>query len=220
MPRSGTTLIEQIISNNDFTYAGGEITILPKLLDEVVRKRINGNSSSEIDNFGLLENLRNLYYGYLDTKTDKEYIIDKMPYNFIYAGIIKLAFPEAKFIHVKRNINDNCLSIYKNYFSNNSQPFAYKFENIQKYYQLYKLQTEFWKKEFSEKIYQIEYENLIQNTKSEIMNLIEFCKFIWNENYIEFYKNKRSIYTASSSQVRSRIYNSSINSWKNYSEFF
>ena len=220
MPRSGSTLVEQILSFNKDLYTGGELDILPKKIDGFLNQSVGKDLYLNIDSFEFLNNLRNIYIGYLGKITDKEIIVDKMPYNFKYLGIINLLFPEARFIHTQRNFNDNCFSIYKNYFSDNSHGYSYKLSDTYNYYKLYKKQMEFWKNLIHSKIYDLEYEKLINDSKLEIKNLIKFCDFNWNDNYLLFYKNKRQVYTASSGQVRQELYSTSINSWINFAKFF
>ena len=220
MPRSGSTLVEQILSFNKHLYAGGELDVIPKKIDNFLNLSVGKEIYLNIDSFEFLNNLRNIYLGHLEKITDKEIIVDKMPYNFKYLGIINLLFPEAKFIHVQRNYNDNCFSLYKNYFSDNSHGYSYKLSDTYNYYKLYKKQMEFWNNLIPSKLYNLQYEKLINNSKLEIKNLIKFCDFNWKDNYLLFYKNKRQIYTASSGQVRQKLYTTSINSWINFSKFF
>ena len=220
MPRSGSTLVEQILSFNKNLYTCGELDFIPKKIDDFLNLSIGKDLHLNIDSFEFLNNLRNNYLGYLDKITKKEIIVDKMPYNFKYLGIINLLFPEAKFIHVQRNYNDNCFSIYKNYFSDNSHGYSYKLSDTYNYFKLYKKQMEFWKNIIDSEIYDLHYEKLINDSKLEIKNLIKFCDFNWNDNYLLFYKNKRQVYTASSGQVRQKLYSTSINSWINFAKFF
>lgn len=220
MPRSGTTLIEQILSNNEFTYAGGEIDLIPKTIDQFIKKQNELSDGIDLDAFEICNNLRELYLKYFDVKTNKKILIDKMPYNFLYTGILNLVFPEAIFIDVVRNPNDNCFSIYKNYFSDNSHAYSYDLLNIRHYYSLYLKQIRLWRRALPEKIYTIKYERLINHPEQEIKHLIRFCNFTWSDSYLDFYKNKRHVFTTSANQVRQKLYTSSIGSWKNYSRFF
>ena len=142
-----------------------------------------------------------------------------MPINFLYLGFIKLILPKSKIIHCKRNSKDNCLSIFKNYFRGKKLTFAYNIEEIVDYYNLYKNLMDYWKMIFPDFIYEIKYENLIINTKYEIKKLLTNCNLEWEDDCLNFYKNKRPIKTASDFQARNKIYASSVNSWKNYEEY-
>ena len=217
MPRSGTTLIEQIITRNENVFGGGEINIMPQKIDSLINKNLF--NYKQVDQFEILNNLRELYLSYLRDKTDKNILTDKMPYNFLYIGILKLMFPESRFIHVSRNPMDNCLSMYKNYFSDNNHSYSYDLKNIIKFYRLYQEYMNYWKQFFPNQIYDLNYENLVSKPSIEINKLISFCNFEWNDCYLEPHKNKREIYTNSASQIRNKINKNSINSWKNYSKF-
>ena len=144
---------------------------------------------------------------------------DKLPINFLNVGFIKLILPKSKIIHCYRNAEDNCLSIYKNQFGGGKISFAYDIDEIVSYYNLYLDLIKYWKKTLPNFIYDIKYENLISNTKKEIKNLLINCELSWSNNCLKFYKNDRPIKTASDTQVRNKIYNTSIQSWKNYEKF-
>jgi len=222
MPRSGTTLVEQILSSHTKVYGADEIMYLPQLIDKY---------------FGL-DKLNSYLRGVLDfkntdlTKLAKEYIsltksvsknseriTDKLPANFLYIGLIKLILPNSKIIHCLRNPKDNIFSIYKNYFSGNKIKYAYDISETVEYYNLYTDLMNFWNKLIPNFILNLKYEDLINDTKKEIKNLLNFCELSWENNCLEFYKNKRPIKTASDTQVRNKIYNSSVNKWKKYERF-
>ena len=213
MPRSGTTLIEQIISSHPKVFAGDELNLIPHLLDKhfAKLKKITSINSKIIQNFAL---------DYLnETKKmslNSEFVTDKLPINFKWVGLIKIIFPNAKIIHCKRNAKDNCLSIYKNFFTNKQMSFSYDLNDIIKFYNLYENLIRHWKNEIPDFIYDIKYEDLIKNSNKEIKNIVKWCDLTWNENCLEFYNNKRLIKTASDTQARSKLYSSSINNFKNY----
>ena len=124
----------------------------------------------------------------------------------------------SKIIHCRRDPMDVCWSNYKNYFSSNKLNFTYKFENLAKYYSFYIDLMDFWSKQFKDKIYNLDYEKIVNNSEDEIKKMINYCDIEWDESCLTFYKNKKSVSTASLAQVRSPIYKSSIKKWENYSE--
>ena len=149
--------------------------------------------------------------------SSKNIITDKAPLNFKWIGFLLIAFPNCKIIHLNRNPMDVCWSMYKNLFPSDRLNFCYDLKNLGNYYLIYKNLMSFWNIVFKDKIYNIEYENLIKNQKQEIKNLLHYCNLDWDENCMTFYKNKKFVSTASLAQVRSPIYKSSVEKWKNYS---
>ena len=221
MPRSGTTLVEQILSNHKKVYGGDELNFIPKLIhnNSIFNKKFDLNKITELDK---------KKYHYIGSeyinKTKKisnnsKIITDKLPVNFKWIGFIKLILPNAKIIHCKRNSKDTCLSIYKNYFTNPQLNFSYKLNEIVEYYKQYLDLMNHWKNTLHEFIYDIEYENLLNDSKKEIKSLLKHCELDWDKNCLEFYNNKRPIKTASDAQARSKFYKTSLNSWKNYEIF-
>ena len=174
------------------------------------------------DNKVNLENLRDISlklgenYDYLNSNKIK---IDKAPSNFFWIGFISILFPNSKIIHIKRNIKDNCLSIYKNLFGGNRTDWTYDIENIQKYVKIYKEMMEFWNNKFGSKIYEINYEDLVQNQETEIKNLLSFCDLNFESECLEHHKSKNPIKTVSINQSRKPIYKDSIKSNLKFKKF-
>ena len=151
----------------------------------------------------------------IDNPSKAHRFTDKQMLNFINLGFIKMIFPNAKIIHVKRNPMDNCFSIYSLRF-NGHQPFAYNQVELGKYYKMYEKMMSHWRNTFPDYIYEVSYENLVENLQNEVKGILEFCNLNFEDSCINFYKNKRSVITSSSLQVREKIYSSAINRWKNY----
>ena len=147
-----------------------------------------------------------------------KYFTNKMPGNFINIGLIKLSLPNAKFIHCERNPLDTCFSCYKTFFSQGNL-FSYSLEELGSFYKLYEKQMDYYKKKFAQEILNIKYEEVVSDVKKETKKILGFLDLNFEENCLEFYKNKRSIHTASVVQARKPIYKNSINSWKNYKNF-
>ena len=220
LPRSGTSLVEQIISSHTDVYGGGEL----KFLEELILKNFyksNDFSQSAMDppNKGLINKIRSEYFKKLDNfKTNKNIITDKAPLNFRWIGFIKILFPNAKVIHCKRNPKDNALSLYKNIFDEKLN-WTYSQSDIFKFYSEYIDLMDLWNRKIESFIYNVQYENLISSPNKEIKNLINFCQLDWQESCIEFYKNKRPIKTVSIVQARNPLFKSSISSFENYKNF-
>jgi hypothetical protein len=221
MPRSGTTLIEQIISSHPDVVSGGELFYLQKYIKKYFPdKEPNLFKSSvleKLEDFGprIAEN-----YNEEILKISKNKLVtDKLPFNFIFIGLIKSIFKDVKIIHCKRSPMETCFSIYKNYFPFDELGFAYDQNELGEYYNLYSDLMLHWKNLYKNEIYEIEYENLINNNETEIKNLIDYCDLEWNEKCLNFYQNKNVVKTLSTNQVRQPIYNTSLNSWKKYEKY-
>ncbi len=221
MPRSGTSLIEQILSSNKNVYGAGELPFIGNLAENLFfnnKIKLNFNSLKEIDEEKFVK-LSNEYFQKLSSfEVKKNIFIDKAPFNFKWIGLIKKIIPNSKIIHCKRDAMDICWSNYKNFFSSIKMNYANDFKNIAYFYNLYLDIMDYWKVKFKNEIYDIYYENLIKNPEKEIKNLVSFCELDWNENYLKFYENKKTVSTASLAQVRSPLYKSSIKKWEKFGE--
>ena len=218
MPRSGTTLVEQIIANHKNVYGAGELRDLTQIIKEnfLVNDKIKFPEKFNIKDHNFFSNMGTKYLENLDRyNTNKNYITDKAPLNFKWIGLIKLILPKSKIIHCTRDPKDTCLSLFKNFFEGELN-FSYNLEEAGKYYKLYQNLMEFWKQLLPDFIYDISYEKLVENQEFESRKLLDFCNFDWDKNCLTFYRNKRGIVTASFAQARKPIYKNSVNSWQNY----
>tara|TARA_B100000029_G_scaffold515204_1_gene621092 strand:+ start:121 stop:1683 length:1563 start_codon:yes stop_codon:yes gene_type:complete len=219
MPRSGTTLVEQILSSHPDVFGADEQEFIPELIKKHFQ---NKDISLYLDNVVdfQMEQLTTIgkdYISMMDEISKKHpRTTDKLPTNFLSIGLIKLILPNSKIVNCKRNPKDNCLSIYKNHFTSGRVPFAYDIDETVNFYNLYIDLMNYWNQQLPGFIYNIEYENLVQDTRKQISDLLKFTGLKWNDNCIDFYKNKRPIRTASDVQARSKIYDKSIDSWKMY----
>jgi len=218
MPRSGTSLVEQIISNHHKVYGGGEL----KLLTNIITSIIEHNSFKESEIFSE----KNIFYirrKYLESlanlNVSENIITDKWPLNFRNIGFIFSAFPEAKIVHLKRDAEAICWSIYKHYFSDTGNGWAYNLNDLAQFYNLYEDLMKFWHELYPNKIYDISYEDLTTNQEEETRKLLEYCDLEWDEDCLNFYTNKRAVQTASSLQVREKMYQGSSEAWKNYIDY-
>tara|TARA_B100001996_G_scaffold364079_1_gene332804 strand:- start:567 stop:1265 length:699 start_codon:yes stop_codon:yes gene_type:complete len=223
MPRSGTTLVEQIISSHNKVYGAGELNYLSKS----IRKNLyDKNKINEKKIFGINENSNNYvaedYFNYLNSLSFNEKIItDKAPLNFRWIGFIKIFLPESKIIHCSRNNRDNCLSLYKNSFDSDKLNWCYDQKELSKYYNLYFDLMNFWREKIPNFIYEAKYEEIISNQENETKKLLKFCDLNWDQNCLNFHKNRKTpIKTASIVQARKPIYSSSVKSNINYEKYF
>ena len=218
MPRSGTTLVEQIIANHKNVYGAGELRDLTQIIKEnfLVNDKIKFPKKFNIKDHNFFSNMGTKYLENLDRyNTNKNYITDKAPLNFKWIGLIKLILPKSKIIHCTRDPKDTCLSLFKNLFEGELN-FSYNLEEAAKYYKLYQNLIEFWKQLLPDFIYDISYEKLVENQEFESRKLLDFCNLDWDKNCLTFYRNKRGIVTASFAQARKPIYKNSVKSWQNY----
>ena len=209
MPRSGTTLIEQILSSHPKVFGGDEVEFIPNLISQ--------NSNLNKINY---KEVGKKYCDMMNKISNKfERTTDKLPINFLSIGFIKLILPKAKIIHCSRAAEDNCFSIFKNHFTSGKIKFAYNMDEIVQYYNLYWDLMKFWNNLLPKFIYNLKYENLINTNKKETEKLLKFCELDWNENCLKFYNNHRPIKTTSNTQVRKKIYTTSIKFWENYKNY-
>jgi tetratricopeptide (TPR) repeat protein len=217
MPRSGTTLIEQILASHPDIHGAGELT----LLDEIVKKLPNlmHNQQSGED---LLAVLRKLGQEYLDQvrtlAPQQRFIVDKMPDNFRYLGLIHLMLPQAKIIHAVRDPMDTCFSCYTQDFSG-GHDYSYDPEMLGRRYQRYRTLMTYWSNILpSERILDLHYEKNIAGPEREARRLLEHIGLPWNPVCLRFYQTERTVHTASVAQVRLPIYTSSVARWKHFEQ--
>jgi len=218
MPRSGTTLVEQIISSHKKIYGADEMSTLSDLISKILKK-VSNNNSYELNKKSVLS-IRHKYLAELsDLNVPENIISDKWPLNFQYVGFILEAFPEAKIIHLKRDSRATCWSIYKHFFSDIGNGWAYNFKDLAGFYNLYSEMMAFWHDLYPNKIYDISYEDLTTNQEDETRKLLEYCDLDWDENCLNFHENKRAVKTASALQVREKMYQGSSEAWKKYEAY-
>jgi tetratricopeptide (TPR) repeat protein len=216
MPRSGTSLVHQILDCHKNVHGVGELNNLNKIVMPLLKDFDASNNKGFSENEML--SIRNDYISSLPMKgSKKNIIVDKMPINFRYIGFILSAIPEAKIIHMSRDPMATCWSVYKYEFRGNAYSFDQK--DIASYYLLYRDLMDFWNKLFPEKIYDLCYEDLTINQEKETRNLLKYCDLKWDENCLDFHNNKSAVKTTSSMQVRKKMYQGSSETWKKYEAY-
>ncbi len=221
LPRSGTTLLEQILSAHHEVFGAGELDFLRKIIKQYFVQD-NKLLTQKINEYQLLKNsiINDKYFSYLENLNNNSLVtVDKAPQNFIWIGFIKLFFKNAKIIHIKRNLKDTFLSNFKNNFVSKDMDWTYDPSDIIKYFSFYNDYMKFWKKVCDDFLYDVEYENLVNNSEDQIRNILNFCELDWDENCLNHHKSKKTmIKTVSTFQARKPIYKTSIDLNKFYSK--
>jgi len=222
LPRSGTTLAHQIIASHSKVYGAGELTLLSQLVQKNIENKdfLNIFKKKSEKNHEKITNIVKKYNEKLSFfNNEKKIILDKSPLNFRLIGFIKILFPNAKIIHCTRNLKDTALSIYKNIFDGFSLPWSYDQKDIVKFISLYLDLMKFWETKIPDFIYELNYENLVNDQENQSKKLFKFCKISWEKDALNFYKKKVPIKTASITQARGPIYKSSVNSNEKYYKY-
>ena len=218
MLRSGTSVVEQIISSHHEVYGAGELKNLTQIIIPILREHLT-NDKTKLSKETFLS-IRKQYFESLSSfNTSENVITDKWPLNFRSIGFILSAIPEAKIIHLKRDARATCWSIYKHYFSDTGNGWAYNFDDLAEFYKLYSEIMRYWHEMFPGKVYDISYQDLTTNQEDETRKLLEYCELEWDQNCLDFHKNKRAVDTASVLQVRQKMYQGSSEAWKEHEEY-
>ena len=219
MPRSGTSLAEQVLASHPDVYGAGELEDIYNLVQKIDSELKPANSYPQC-----LDSIDTRYETALaeqHIKTlqqmapDAKYVVDKMPHNFLTLGVINLLFPEATVIQCKRSSVDTCLSIYFQHF-NKHHAYSSSLVMLGRYYNLYADMMKHWKKTLDINIIELEYEKMIAEPETEMRQLLEKCGIEWDPACLKFHENKRTVMTPSYDQVRRPIYTSSVAKWKKY----
>lgn len=219
MPRSGTSLLEQILASHPGVYGAGELPDIIQLAATLHTAIGSGDrypyclpqmNQQQLDQFA------RLYLDRLQSMApDAVRVTDKMPGNFMHLGMIEMLFPDARVIHCQRDPVDTCLSCYFQDFSR-SHPYSYDLANLATFYKGYESVMDNWRRVLKLPILEIRYEDLVADQESVSRRMVEFCGLDWDDNCLNFHKTIRFISTASYDQVRRPIYNKSVGRWKNY----
>jgi tetratricopeptide (TPR) repeat protein len=238
MPRSGTSLVEQIIASHPSAYGCGELTHIQKAFDELVSNAgptpdlcsiVDGLKTASLDRIArriLKEMEKQAKLSLQSDPASKSKhsnqskflkITDKMPLNFQHLGFIEQLFPNAKIIHCTRHVLDNFVSCYLLDFAGiNNHSYTYDPTNFAHFYGLYQQYMEHWKTTTSLNILDISYEDLVVDQRAKTEELLAFLDLEWDDQCLRFFETKRSVNTASVEQVRQKIYTSSSSRWKNF----
>ena len=213
MPRSGTTLVEQIVSSHSEVTGAGELNYVVRFGGHIARGAIKPNAKMILD-------FRQRYIEALKKRSDGRSIVtDKMPQNFLYVGLIFSAFPDAKVIHVNRDPAATCWSNYKHYFIDKALGYCYDLDDTVTYFGLYTDLMQFWLGHYGDRIYNLNYDNLTINQDDETRKLIEYLELEWENDCLSPQHNKRSVRTVSQQQVRQKVYQGSSQQWRKFEPY-
>ncbi len=217
MPRSGTTLVEQIIASHSRVTAAGEVGEFAREGYRLIARpkgafrRIEEVAPEEITALG---RHYSDYMGRLFPEAER--ITDKSIQTYLLMGLVKLALPRAHVVVVRRDPRDNLLSIYKNVFHEGTHRYAYNLSDLGRYYRLFEEMIDFWREKLPGYFHEISYDDLTANPEEESRKLLAACDLEWEDQCLEFHKNRNRVDTLSLYQVRQPIYRSSVKAWERY----
>ncbi len=224
MPRSGTTLVEQILCSHEAVFGAGELEDIRRLAQAVPGPAGQPNGFpqmvADLESATLAQMVDEYVASASRLASGEPRLTDKMPSNFLYLGLIALLFPGAHVIHCRRHPLDTCLSCYFQKF--NHLPFSFNLENLGHYYQEYQRLMAHWQacgSELPVRLFEVDYEHLVGNLESTSRALVEHCGLAWDERILEFHTTLRPVRTASLWQVRQPIYSSSVGRWRHYEQY-
>jgi len=214
LPRSGTTLVDRILSSHSQVDSRGEsndvAAILMRLAGPVSNKASLIQRTTELNP----TEMGRAFCARLPRSAAAR-VIDKTPLNFLYLGLLAAALPRATFIHVRRHPLDVCYAMYKTLFRM-AYPFSYDLSDLASYYSAYAGLMQHWRDALGERLIEVDYETLVAEQERTTRRLLDTCALPWEEACLEFHRNASPTLTASASQVREPLYNSSVGSWRRY----
>lgn len=225
LPRTGTTLVDRIISSHPEVTSCGELNFIARLIKDATgtqSRLVMDDKTLQAAAEVKLEKLGRIYWDNAKPlRRNKSRMTDKMPLNFFYLGLIHRIFPKAKIVCLRRNAMDSCLSNYRQLFSTSYSYYNYtlSLDDTAQYYRRFDSLMNYWADNIPEENFmQIEYENIVFDQENQTRALLEFCDLSWNEACMRFHENEAPVSTASSVQVRQPLYSGSIGRWKRYGD--
>jgi tetratricopeptide (TPR) repeat protein len=220
MPRSGTTLTEQIIASHPEVHGAGELPDMMAIAQRSIAAANFPDNVRQLDQAKLAAWGAEYVAGLRRRAPDARCITDKMPANFQAIGLIHLMLPNAKIIHVNRNPVDTCLSCFTTLFKEGSLEYTYDLAELGRYYADYVRLMGHWRNVLPEGAFlDIQYEDIVADQEGQARRITEYCGLEWDEACLDFYKSQRVVRTASVTQVRQPIYKSSVERWRHYEKF-
>lgn len=234
MPRSGTSLIEQILDCHSMVAGGGELEYIYKAAMGLQARMQQagaeyGTSRPDIPRYpecisiirqDMLDGIAGEYLAVLDSiSVDARYVTDKMPGNFMHLGLIELLFPNARIIHCKRDSLDVCLSCYIHSFGHEVYEFTHGLKSLGQFYNGYTRMMEHWRDHLSLEVFDLQYESLVQDPENTLKPLLGFLGLDWEEQCLAFHSSERLVNTISYDQVKQPLYTTSIRRWKHYDKY-
>lgn len=222
MPRSGTTLVEQILHAHPQACGIGESPFLSRLiyrrvqLPDMPHVR-SPHTPATTDPLRDFREIGRIYGDFLEREAPgASRVVDKAMDLHLWIPLIAVSLPNARFVYCRRNALDSCLSAYTKIFTRDAQSYSYDLESLGRYYRLHTELMAHWKTLLPDRIYEVAYEQLVQDPDTESRKLVAFTGLPWDDRCLEFHKEEKLVRTASVSQVRNPIYKSSLGTWKKY----
>ena len=221
MPRSGTSLVEQILASHPQVHGGGELDVMFKVATAAMQK-LSRQGWGEFPQYfnrlylGVADELANIYLQPLIAlNPSAKRITDKMPLNFLHVGLIALLFPQSRVIHCRRDPMDTCLSCFMTDFAGGNE-FSYDLAALGHFHRQQDRLMAHWKSVLDLPILDVQYEQLVGDAEPQTRRLLGFAGLSWSDKCLRFHENDRFVNTASNEQVRRPLYKSSVQRWKNY----
>lgn len=211
LPRSGTSLMEQLLSEAKDVTGAGELPYLTRNQYASIDKGVSSERLSMI---------RENYSREVHMLAKDRFVVDKMPHNFLSIGAIKRAFPESKIIYMKRDLRAIAWSQFKSKFSSDGLAYTYNEDSIVEHFEFYMSVMDKWAELHPQDFLEVDYDKMVEDPESYLPHVFQYCGLEFNENYLDFHKKGKVTFTASVDQVRKGIYGGSSNSWKNYQPYF
>ena len=219
LPRSGSTLIEQILASHSMVDGTHELPDLPRVVRTINQWQVHSKGYPEA--LPLLDEVHFKELGEQYLESTRRYrkgaprFTDKMPNNFSMVGLLALILPNAKIVNARRHPLDSCMGSYKQLFYR-GQAFTYDLVELGEYYLEYQRMMDFWHDILPGRVLDVHYEDMVADQENQTRRLIEHCALPWENDCLRFYETDRAVNTASSEQVRQPIYSKSVNSWRRF----
>jgi hypothetical protein len=225
LPRTGTTLVDRILSSHSEVVSAGELNIFAELIKSAAGTPSNLVMDSETFMQANALDLPEIGRSYLEqTRAQAQgaaYMVDKMPLNFFYAALIHRALPNARIIALRRGAMDSCLSNFRQLFSTQFSFYNYTFDlsDTAEFYRGFDSLMTHWRENLpNDRFMEVHYEDIVFDQENQTRRLLEFCGLPWEEACLRFHENAAPVSTASSVQVRQPLYSGSIGRWKKYGD--
>ncbi len=221
LPRSGTTLVDRILGSHSQVESAGELNDFALALVDAVRRVSAGAPMSRQDRVALSAKVDFTALGDDYMRRARSVVrgetrfTDKMPLNYLYCGLIRRALPNARIVHLTRHPMASCYAMYKTLFKD-GYPFSYDLGEIARYYIAYRRLMDHWTAVLPGAIHELNYESLVADQAGETRKLLEFCGLEWQAACLDFHRNAAAATTASASQIRRPLYDSSVAQWRHY----
>ena len=218
LPRSGTTLVEQILSSHGSVHGAGELESFAGVNHAIAHRFRSEKPAPDCMSLIDQETVDEFSARYLEELRLRSRraarVVDKLPGNFVRIGLIKTLFPNAYVVHCSRNALDTCVSLYFHYFQ--ALTCSFNLRELGQYYLDYRHLMDHWEALFPDGIFELRYEELVRDPERASRELIDYLDLPWDERCLEFYKNTRAIMSPSNIQVRHPVYKVAVDRWKRY----